>query len=181
MFLKCEWVIVAPSCLFATPWTVPLLSMEFSRQRILEWIAISFSKDTAKYQDLWPSSLFSLKNLTTKIRPHRLDTRSFLVEKVDKKQLIANNSWGDGYLMKETTQSDHPTVKLMTCQDPPHSQSFQILYSPTFKNEVTDKYKNISGKTSVPERGKIIKYIENKIKLKWRLETIFKPPEKQKY
>ena len=54
--------------------------------------------------------------------------------------------------MKETTQSDHPTVKLMTWQDPPYSQSFQIFYSPTLKNELTDKYRNISGKTSVPER-----------------------------
>ena len=42
----CEWMF-SPVRLFVTPWTVthqaPLF-MEFSRQRILEWVAISFSR-----------------------------------------------------------------------------------------------------------------------------------------
>ena len=39
---------LSPVQLFATPWTVARhapLSMEFSEPRILEWVAISFSKD----------------------------------------------------------------------------------------------------------------------------------------
>ena len=40
--------------LFATPWTVAyqaLLSLEFSRQELLEWVAISFSRGPSQPRD----------------------------------------------------------------------------------------------------------------------------------
>ena len=48
--------------LFATPWTVAcqvLLSMEFSRQEILEWVAISFSPGSSQPRDQTHFSCFS--------------------------------------------------------------------------------------------------------------------------
>ena len=55
MFLPCGGGLVAKSCpTLVTPWTIACLaplSMGFSRVRILEWVAISFSRGSSQLQN----------------------------------------------------------------------------------------------------------------------------------
>ena len=61
--LESEWKSFSHVWLFATPWTIQ--SMEFSRHRILEWVAFPFSRGSSQPRDQTQVSLIAVRFFTS--------------------------------------------------------------------------------------------------------------------